>query len=203
MLWYQSIPLWFQKIFPKLVWQKSNTNRTVFLTFDDGPHPEITPWVLQQLDTFGAKATFFCVGENVLKYSDTYQTILAQGHKTGNHTMHHIKGWKTGTDTYLDNIKQCSKLVKSNLFRPPYGRIKSKQVIAIGNTYDIIMWSLLSCDFDKNLDTKKALAGLKRKTKSGSIIVFHDSLKAEKNLKEMLPLYLHYLNDKGFNCKVL
>ncbi len=203
MFWYQSIPLWFQKFFPKLIWQKPNENNTIYLTFDDGPHPEITTWVIAELAKINAKATFFCVGDNVVKYPNTYNEILSNGHSVGNHTMHHIKGWKTGTQTFLDNIAQCRAVVDSTLFRPPYGRIKQKQIKAIDNSYQIIMWSLLSLDFEKNLNTQKALSNLKKKTKSGSIVVFHDSAKAEKNLKEILPQYLQFINAQGFNCKVL
>ncbi|MDI1232918.1 MAG: polysaccharide deacetylase family protein [bacterium] len=203
MLWYQSIPIWFQKIFGRYTWRIPNQDKTVYLTFDDGPHPEITPWVLQQLANYNYKATFFCVGDNVRKFPETYQSILSSQHKTGNHTMHHIKGWKSTLDHYTDNVADCAKLVDSNLFRPPYGRITRPQTSILRKKYKIIMWSLLALDFEKKLNTTKALEGLKKKTKPGSIIVFHDSVKAEKNLKTMLPLYLQFLNQNGFNCKVI
>ncbi len=203
MLWYQSIPVWFQKVFKLLEWQIPNDSNTVYLTFDDGPHPEITPWVLNELDKQNAKATFFCVGDNAKKFPETYQHILAAGHQTGNHTMHHLKGWKTIDEIYIDNVEQCAHYVDSILLRPPYGRIKKSQIAKLKNNFRIIMWSLLSCDFEKNLNTAKALEGLKKNTKSGSIVVFHDSVKAEKNLKILLPLYLQFLNEKGFNCKAI
>ncbi len=143
------------------------------------------------------------MGDNVRKFPETYQQILDEGHHTGNHTMHHLKGWNTNDDTYFNNVAECAGYVKSNLLRPPYGRIKSSQINALKKDYQIIMWSLLSCDFEKNLNTDKALAGLKKNTRPGSIIVFHDSVKAEKNLKTLLPLYLQFLNENGFNCKLI
>jgi len=203
MLWYQSIPHWFQQLFGRFTWHIPNQNKTVYLTFDDGPHPEITPWVLKELAQFNYKATFFCVGDNVRQFPETYHAILNAQHKTGNHTMHHMKGWSSDDNKYLDNIKSCAQYINSNLFRPPYGRIKRSQATVIEKDYQIIMWSLLSCDFEKNLNTVDALKGLKRNTKAGSIVVFHDSVKAEKNLKTMLPLYLQFLNQNGFNCKII
>lgn len=186
-----------------MVWHIPNDHKVVYLTFDDGPHPEITQWVLEQLERFNAQATFFCVGDNVRKFPETYQNILDKKHITGNHTMHHIKGWKTSTDAYIKNVSESAQYIQSNLFRPPYGRIKPSQLRILKNDYRIIMWSLLSCDFEKNLDTAKALEGLKKNTKAGSIIVFHDSVKSEKNLKEMLPLYLQFLNENGFICRAI
>lgn len=203
MLWYQSIPKWFQNLFPKLIWQIPGREKTVYLTFDDGPHPEITLWVLEQLEKHHIKATFFCVGDNVRKYPETYARLLANGHRTGNHTMHHLKGWNTSTDAYLDNVEACRLHVDSELFRPPYGRIKSSQASRLRSRYRIVMWSLLALDFEKDLDCGKALEGLKKKTRNGDIIVFHDSVKAEKNLKVLLPQYLQFLNENQFNCATL
>jgi peptidoglycan/xylan/chitin deacetylase (PgdA/CDA1 family) len=202
-LWYQSIPLWFQKLFRHLEWQVPNLQNEVFLTFDDGPHPEITQWVLNELDRYNMKATFFCVGDNVRKYPGIYGEVLDKGHRTGNHTMHHLKGWANRNEIYINNVAECATYVRSNLFRPPYGRVRRSQANILRQEYRIIMWSLLSCDFEQGLDTVKALDGLKKNTRAGSIIVFHDSAKAEKNLKAMLPLYLQFLNEKGFNCRVL
>lgn len=186
-----------------MTWQIPNDKKEVYLTFDDGPHPAITPWVMEQLEFYSASATFFCVGDNVRKYPETYSQILINQHSVGNHTMHHIKGWNTDTENYINNINECAEYVKSDLLRPPYGRIKPSQVKRLKSRFKIIMWSLLSCDFDRKLNTIEALEGLKRKTKSGSIVVFHDSEKAEKNLKVMLPLYLQFLNENGFTCKAL
>ena len=204
MLLYQSIPSWFQKFFPNLIWEIPDAkSKVVYLTFDDGPHPEISIWVANELEKRGLKATFFCVGDNVRKFPETHSEILKRGHRIGNHTMHHLKGWQTKNSAYIDNVNECDKYVNSNLFRPPYGRIKSKQAKILRESYKIIMWSILSCDFDKSLDCTEALNGLKNKTKNGSIVVFHDSVKAEKNLKQMLPEYLDYLITNGYTCKTL
>ncbi len=203
MLWYQSIPAWFQNFFPRFLWQKPGLHKTVYLTFDDGPHPEITPWVLEQLDRYNIKATFFCVGDNVRKYPETYRMILEKGHQTGNHTMNHLKGWKTPAQTYIENVDACRAYVDSRLFRPPYGRISRKQAKALENQYSIVMWSLLACDFEKHLNRENALDGLIRKTRNGDIVVFHDSVKAEENLRFLLPQYLQFLNRESFNCEKL
>jgi peptidoglycan/xylan/chitin deacetylase (PgdA/CDA1 family) len=204
MLWYQSIPTWFQKTFPNLIWEKPDPEeKIVYLTFDDGPHPEISLWVVDELEKKNAKGTFFCVGDNVRKFPETHSEIVRRGHKVGNHTMHHLKGWQTKNSEYIDNVSACNELVNSNLFRPPYGRIKPQQVKALSGSYKIIMWSLLSCDFQQSLNCSAAFNGLKKKTKNGSIVVFHDSLKAEKNLKQMLPQYLDYLITNGYTCKTL
>ncbi len=203
MIWYQSIPTWLQKIFPSLVWNKPGIVPTVFLTFDDGPHPEITPWVIDQLKPYNMSATFFCVGDNAKKYPETLALIKKEGHQLGNHTMHHIKGWNTSTTDYLKDIEQCQDYTQSDLFRPPYGRISRQQIKALKHKFRIVMWSLLSCDFDKQLNQEEALHGLKAKTKNGSIIVFHDSVKAETNLRFLLPQYLEYLHKQGYTCKIL
>lgn len=205
MLIYQKIPIWLKWLFPQLVWDKSdNTNlKTVYLTFDDGPTPEITNWVLDELKKHKYKATFFCVGENALKFPEIISLIKSEQHSIGNHTMNHIKGWNHSTTNYLENIEKCHKIIQSNLFRPPYGRITKKQINALKPNYNIIMWSLLSCDFIQNLDTKKALNGLIKNTKNGSIIVFHDSVKCNNNLKIILPEYLSYLSKNGYHCLAL
>ncbi len=204
MLFYQKIPTaLFNKLFKSLIWKVDTNNNEVFLTFDDGPHPEITMWVLELLEKYNFKATFFCVGDNVKKFNDTYNKIIEKGHSVGNHTQHHIKGWKTQNSYYLEDVNKCEKWVDSNLFRPPYGQIKKSQILLLKSKYKIIMWSLLACDFQKKLNIQKALYNLKKHTKNGSIIVFHDSLKCEQNLKSMLPYYLEFLKEKGFNSSKL
>lgn len=204
MLWYQSVPVWFQNLFQQLTWQiPGKTGADVYLTFDDGPHPEISIWVTEELEKYKMKATFFCVGDNVRKHPETLDTLLKLGHKAGNHTMHHLKGWNTDNASYTEDVYVCGNYVKSDLFRPPYGRIKIKQIKILAEQYRIIMWSLLSCDFDQKLNPEKALRGLMNKTRNGSIVVFHDSEKAEKNLKYILPRYLDFLHKKGFICKTL
>ncbi len=203
MIWYQSIPFWLQGLFPSLVWQKPAEQAVVYLTFDDGPHPDISRWVAEQLKPYGIKATFFCVGDNVRKYPETAAYLQSEGHRLGNHTMHHIKGWNNSTEDYIKDIELCQQQIDSNLFRPPYGRISRKQIKALKDKFHIVMWSLLSCDFDRNLNKEKALNGLKSKTKNGSIVVFHDSLKAESNLRYLLPKYLEFLHQSGYTCKTL
>jgi peptidoglycan-N-acetylglucosamine deacetylase len=203
MLWYQSIPSWFQNFFPRFVWHIPHPPKTVYLTFDDGPHPEITPWVIEQLKQHQVKATFFCVGDNIRKYPETFGMLKANGHQVGNHTMHHLKGWNTADGEYIADVEACHAYVGSTLFRPPYGRIKRTQAKLLLSRYKIVMWSLLALDFERNLNQEKALQGLKNKTRNGDIIVFHDSAKAEQNLKFLLPLYLQFLNEKGFNCAIL
>jgi peptidoglycan/xylan/chitin deacetylase (PgdA/CDA1 family) len=203
MLYPHKTPAFFQKIMPSLVWQKKSEERTVFLTFDDGPHPEITPWVLQELKQRNLKATFFCVGANVAKYPDTYQQILDEGHQTGNHTQRHKSGWTTPNEAYFEEVAECSKLVHSKLFRPPYGRITPAQTKVLSKNYHIIMWNVITGDFDKNLNQEKALQKLIQFTETGQIIVFHDSVKAENNLRFLLPRYLDSLCEKGFTSEII
>jgi peptidoglycan/xylan/chitin deacetylase (PgdA/CDA1 family) len=190
-------------LFPQLLWEVDTDAKEIFLTFDDGPHPEITPRVLEILDEFNAKATFFCVGDNVEKYPETYAAILEKGHKTGNHSFNHLNGWKTKNKDYFENIEQCRKRVDSDLFRPPYGRIKPTQLEVLNQQYNIVMWSVLSYDFDKNTSPGQCIANAIRHTKSGSIVVFHDSEKARKNLLFALPKFLETFTKQGFLFPVL
>ena len=197
-LYPHKLPDIFTTLFPSFVWKLSaESNNQIYLTFDDGPHPEITPWVMDQLELNGFKGTFFCVGENVKKYPEVYQSILARGHRTGNHTQNHIKGWKTENERYLENIVECSQYVDSDLFRPPYGQISPAQTTAVKKDYKIIMWSIITGDFYPDLNLEFALNKLKRVTKAGDIVVFHDSQKARDRLHFILPPYLNYLKEKG------
>jgi len=191
-------PPFIQFIFSKLVWRFANTKK-VYLTFDDGPIPEATPFVLDLLKQENIKATFFCVGENVEKYPDIYQRILAEGHSVGNHTYNHLNAWKTDKKKYLANIDQASKYIESNLFRPPYGKISPSLSRQISDKYDIIMWDVLSGDFDTNLSAKDCLENVKSNSKEGSIIVFHDSIKAIEKLKYVLPLTIQFFKEKGLS----
>ncbi len=181
-----------------MVWRASFLDKTLYLTFDDGPIPEVTPWVLQQLKEYNAKATFFCVGKNVLQYPNIYQQILEEGHRVGNHTFNHLNGWKTDTMDYLENIGECGRLVNSPLFRPPYGKIKKSQLRSIETQYQIIMWDVLSGDFDQSIDPQECLENVLEYSREGSIIVFHDSLKAFKNLSYTLPKVLEHFANKGY-----
>ena len=196
---------WIKKIFNDLVWDIPNSENKIYLTFDDGPIPEVTEWVLDILKSAKIKATFFCIGDNIKKYPEVYRRILSEGHQTGNHTFNHLNGWKTETNLYIENFKFCEtehfklNTEHSFLFRPPYGKIKPSQSKAIRNLgYKIIMWDVLSYDFDLTISKEKCLENVISNTEQASIIVFHDSVKAEKNLKYALPKAIQVLKDKGF-----
>ena len=213
-------PFFLPWLYPELVWRISTHEKKIFLTFDDGPVPGPTEFVLDTLKKFNAKATFFCIGDNVRKHPQVFKKIIADGHSIGNHTFNHIKGWNCSQQEYLDNIELCNtQFVKSsiqhpassihlpassiqNLFRPPYGRIKRKQIKALSD-YKIIMWDVLSHDYLKSYSEEKCLAGTIRATRPGSIVVFHDSVKAEHNLVYALPRYLDFFSNKGFSFEAI
>ena len=189
---------------PQLTWTREVADKEVFLTFDDGPHPQITPWVMAELDKVGAKATFFVVGENAEKYFNIVDEMQKSGHRVGNHTHRHIKGWRVSTKKYLEDIADCEDYLTDNtLFRPPYGQINFGAIPTIKKNYEIIMWDVLTKDYLPRLNVKRALKRIKKATKPGSIIVFHDSVKAETNLKVMLPDYLKFLEEEGYKISVL
>jgi peptidoglycan/xylan/chitin deacetylase (PgdA/CDA1 family) len=198
-------PLWIQKLYPGFVWQVPTDEREIFLTFDDGPVPEATDHVLEQLKAYNAKATFFCVGENMVRYPDIAQRIFNQGHAIGNHTHNHLKGWQTHNFTYLRNTLQCEqeieKLGSRKLFRPPYGRITRAQARAL-NDYRIVMWNRLSWDFDKHVNHKTAIKYL-CDAPPGSVLVFHDSPKSFDNMAKMLPQVLDHYSRAGFKFSAL
>ncbi len=199
-------PFWLQWLYPTLTWHKSRKEKCVYLTFDDGPIPVVTPFVLNTLNNFNAKATFFCIGDNVRKFPDIYADVLANGHRVGNHTFNHLRGWDCPDDEYLSDIKKCAELVRSDLFRPPYGRIKKSQVSLMRSQLpdlNIVMWDVLSGDFDPGISGKKCAENVLKHTRNGSIIVFHDSLKASVTLQETLPVVLAELTSKGFSFKTL
>ena len=190
-------------IFSDFVWSLDTDSKEVFITFDDGPIPELTPWVLDELKKYDFKATFFCVGDNVRKYPEIYQRIIAEGHSVGNHTYNHLNGWNNDLDTYLENIKKCDNIVSSDLFRPPYGKMKPNQSAVIKTEKSIIMWDVLSGDFDQTISQEKCLSNVMDNFVPGSIIVFHDNLKAEKNLKYVLPRFLNHLTKEGYKSQNL
>jgi len=189
--------------FPSLTWRINTKEKNIYLTFDDGPHPEITPWVLETLKKFDAHATFFCVGQNVKNHPEIFRRIIESNHSVGNHTMNHLNGWKTSDDVYRADILECKKLIPSKLFRPPYGKIKNSQSRKLKNEFNIYMWDVLSKDYDSTLTGEECYQRVIRKTNKGSIIVFHDSVKAEERLKVALPEVLKYFNEKGFKCEAL
>ncbi|MGB0881549.1 MAG: polysaccharide deacetylase family protein [Vicingaceae bacterium] len=196
-------PAIIKKYYSQLIWNIPNNENKIYLTFDDGPIPEVTEWVLEVLKQYQIKATFFCIGDNVQKHPLIYQRILNEEHTVGNHTYNHLKGWKTKKEVYFKNIETCANLVNSTLFRPPYGRIKKSQLKVIKEDYKIIMWDVLSGDFDAKTSPEQCYNNVIKHTKSGSIIVFHDSLKASKNLQYALPKAIEYLLKKGFVFEVL
>ena len=176
---------WMKLLFPRLVWNVPNDSN-VYLTFDDGPHPITTPKVLEVLKHFGVKATFFCVGENIQRYPEIIQDIEREGHVIGNHTYHHENGWSIPVDTYIESITRTSELIKSNLFRPPYGRINLRSINRLKNAgYQIIMWSWLSKDYNTNLKNTTIISAAKH-IKAGDVLVFHDSQKTEERIEELL-----------------
>lgn len=193
----------FKKIYPKAVWHLPRNEKTIYLTFDDGPIPQLTDWVLQELNAFNAKATFFCVGENVLKHPEVFDRIKNNGHTVANHTMHHVKGFKNTLNDYLKEVDACESLTKTKLFRPPYGQLKRSQYKALTErNYKIVLWDVISYDYEiisQQSCAKKVL----RNAKGGSIVLFHDNLKAEKNLKYTLPLVLKHFTDLNYTFKAL
>lgn len=191
-------PFFLKKYYANFIWKIPTTEKIIYLTFDDGPTPEITEWTLTTLKAFNAKATFFCVGSNVAKHPEIFQQIISEGHAVGNHTFHHVNGWYTNNDDYLRNIKKCEEVVKSNLFRPPYGRIKKSQYELIKDDYKVIMWDVLSGDFDPKTSPEKCLSNVINNTTEGAIIVFHDSEKAADNLKHTLPKVLAHFAEQGY-----
>jgi len=180
------------------MWHVPTSEKVLFLTFDDGPIPEATPWVLDILHAYGAKATFFCVGDNVRKYPDIFQRILAEGHAVGNHTFNHLKGWGTETSDYLENVERCAEMVSSPLFRPPYGKLKPSQTRLLKSQYRIVMWDVLSGDFDPKISPEKCLQNVLENVQPGSIVLFHDSVKAETRMRFALPKVLEKLKSEGW-----
>ncbi|MCD8742343.1 polysaccharide deacetylase family protein [Mucilaginibacter roseus] len=193
-------------LYPKLIWDIKTSSRSIFLTFDDGPIPIVTPYVLKILKEYGAKATFFCIGDNVRKHPDIFEQVKREGHAIGNHTFNHLKGWKTDDDTYIENFKQADEMLHTNLFRPPYGRIKRSQaekLKALNPELDIVMWDVLSGDFDMTLKPERCLKKTLKYTRPGSIVVFHDSLKAFNRLEYVLPRALGFWKSQGYTFELL
>lgn len=199
-----SIPGFFKIFYPSLCWQVQNTNeRVLYITFDDGPHPDVTPQVLDILDTYHAKATFFCVGENVNRYPNVFYEVKKRGHRVGNHTYNHLNGWKTPLKEYYENANKCRELVDSELFRPPYGRISPAQIQTLKKEFTLIMWSVLSYDYDAETTPDECFEYVINNAENGSIVVFHDSVKASKNMLYALPKVLSHYTSLGFTFKTL
>lgn len=206
-------------VYPSLLWNFNTKDKTIYLTFDDGPVPDITPWVLQKLKDYNARATFFCIGENVSKNPSIFKMILKDYHKIGNHSHNHFNGWKTNSEDYIENVVKAEKVIcnegglkniysstlpEKKLFRPPYGKIKPSQIKALQKlNYQIVMWDVISGDYTQNKSPSSCLQTVLKSSKPGSIVVFHDSFKSFKNLQRILPDILKYYSEKGFEFKTL
>lgn len=193
-----TIPALFPLIASSLTWKVKTTDKILYLTFDDGPHPEITPRVLDLLDNYGALATFFCVGENVHRYPEVFKAVQQRGHAVGNHTYNHLKGWRTPLDAYLSNTAQAAALIPSNLFRPPYGQITPAQIKALRKQYRIVMWSILTRDYERGRNANQTALTLNRITGPGDVVVFHDSEKAADRMFIMLESMLRHFHQLGY-----
>jgi peptidoglycan/xylan/chitin deacetylase (PgdA/CDA1 family) len=196
-------PGFVQGLFPNFTWKIPSNEREVFLTFDDGPVPSTTPWILDLLDSFNAKATFFCVGENVARNPDLFAEIKRRGHMVGNHTYNHLAGWSTDNIDYYHNIRKCAQLVDSPLFRPPYGKMKPSQIQFLQRHYQIVMWDVLSGDFDEEMTPERCYSNVVRNVTEGSIVVMHDNIKSFDVLQEALPAILQDLQAQGYTFKAL
>ncbi len=186
-----------------LVWSGNSTKKVVYLTFDDGPIPDVTPYVLDLLKAYDAKATFFMVGENVIRHPALYHKVLSEGHSVGNHTLNHLGGFHVDTFSYAKNALLANQYINSPLFRPPYGRMTRNQSKCLRDRYTVIMWDVLSGDFDLNISSDKVLSNVTRNVTNGSIVVMHDSLKAEKHLRKVLPSVLEFLTKQGYTLKAI
>lgn len=198
-------PFWLKAFFPGFIWRMPVKEKKIFLTFDDGPIPEITEFVLETLDSFHAKATFFCIGDNVRKHPEIFQKVLKSGHSIGNHTFNHLNGWKTEDEIYLNNIIQCEQqlAVDTTLFRPPYGRIRKTQSRVVMKNRKIIMWDVLSGDFSAELTPEICLKKSIQHTRPGSIVLFHDSIKASANMQFALPAFMKHFSRLGYSFEAL
>ncbi len=202
--YFLQTPFWLPLLYPSMIWKNNSANKNIVLTFDDGPHPIITKEVLQILNEYKVKAHFFCVGNNVVKYPEMFQEILANGHQVGNHTFHHVNGWKTETQKYVADFMETEQVFSSQFFRPPYGKISFQQINQLKSKTKMVMWSRLSGDFDKNISKEKCLENCIRKPlRSNEIIVFHDSEKAYSNMIFALPKFIEHALEKGFSFELL
>lgn len=186
-----------------LLWNVDEVEKNIYVTFDDGPTPGVTLEILDILDRFNAKSTFFCIGGNVKSHPDLYAEIIKRGHRTGNHTWNHMNGWEYSDFSYFRNVLECSEVVTSSLFRPPYGKIKRSQVRGLKDRFTIVMWDVLSGDWREDLSVEKCISNVINHAKEGSIVVFHDSMKAKKNMLSTLPVVLSHFAEKGYHFKAL
>ena len=194
----EQTPAFLRKLYPQALWRKDADKKTIYLTFDDGPVPGITPWVLDALKDFGIKATFFSVGDNVRKHPQIHRQTLDGGHTVGNHTFNHIPGSRWDYETFIDNVDAADAYINSPLFRPPHGHLTFEQYRRLKNRYQIVMWDIITRDYNATLRPEKVLNIVKRYTRNGSLIVFHDSLKAERNMKYAMPRAVEWLLQQGY-----
>lgn len=192
-------PKLFRKIYPDGIWKIPETEKKIYLTFDDGPIPEVTYWVLSKLREYRAKATFFCVGENVMRNPHIFSELVRQGHSVGNHTYNHLNGWKTPFFNYLKNTEKAHGFIDSGLFRPPHGKLTIAQRNALAPHYKIVLWDVLSKDYDQRLSSEMVFQNVIRYSEPGSVVVFHDSIKASRNLFQVLPRVLDYYSELGYS----
>ncbi len=204
MVYFVRTPGWIKKLFPKFIWEMKAEGQCLYLSFDDGPHPEHTSFVLDELKKYNAKATFFCVGNNVKLFPEIYRRIIDEGHAVGNHTFNHVSGKKTADIDYIRSVTDAAAYIDSDIFRPPYGQIKkfqAKLLMEMKRPFRIIMWTVLSGDFDPGINAKRCLENVLLKAKSGSVVVFHDSEKASEKMRAVLPEVLKSFADRGFSFK--
>ncbi len=194
-------PSIIRALYPKALWRMSPQEKVVYLTFDDGPIPEVTPWVLDLLDKYNIKACFFMVGDNVRKHPEVFKMVKDRGHLVGNHTFNHIRGFEYKGKSYLKNIEKADEWIGSLFFRPPHGHLRRNQLLALRKKYKVVMWDLVTRDYSKKLNGEQVFKKVKKYVRNGSIIVFHDSLKAEKNMKYALPRSIEYLLQQGYVFK--
>ena len=199
----EQLPVFFRGVYRKVTWRKDNQLKNIYLTFDDGPIPKVTPWVLDVLDSYGVKATFFCVAENVWRYPEIYQDILRRGHRTGNHTFNHLRGFFTSTKKYMANVEKAATFVQSDLFRPPHGELRSPQYFRLRKKYQIIQWDVITRDYNPELTGEQVLGIVKKYARNGSIVVFHDSLKSERNMRYAMPKAIEFLLEQGYSFEKL
>jgi peptidoglycan-N-acetylglucosamine deacetylase len=200
MFYLVKTPWWLKHLYPGCTWQMPGREKKIYLSFDDGPHPAATSFVLETLKKYNAKATFFCIGKNVAEYPFIYEQIIDEGHQVGNHTYNHLNGWKTSDEEYVNDTLLAKKYIDSNLFRPPYGRATKFQLKVLNTQYGLnpIMWTVLSGDFDLKLSKENCLLNVLNKPSKGAIVVFHDSEKAYEKVQYVLPRMLSHFSEKGY-----
>ncbi|SFS82107.1 polysaccharide deacetylase family protein [Sphingobacterium wenxiniae] len=202
-MYFINAPFFLRWYYPNVTFNRPRTAKKVYLTFDDGPIPEITPSILDTLAEYGIKATFFCVGENIERNPDLFARLLAEGHRIGNHTQNHLKGWDTADEVYLDNVARCQQLTKTSLFRPPYARAKKSQLKQLYKNFEVVFWDVISGDFDTAITPEQCYQNVIKYVQNGSIIVFHDNLKAIPRVSYALPKTIDYLLERGYEFDVL